>query len=255
MRRDELKAFLEEKYLEYNRPDFIATDPICIPHLFTEKEDIEIAGLLTALIAWGRRDLIIRSARKLMDLMGNAPYVFVMEATEEDLQLLQGFVYRTFQGPDGYAIVKGLRRIYREMGGLEAVMTLQPEHDSTWHAICNLRAAMLGHPGFTARTQKHLANPAKGSSAKRLNMFLRWMVRKDKRGVDFGIWNNMRPDQLICPLDVHTGNVSRKVGLLKRKQNDWKAAMELTAALRDMDPEDPVKYDFSLFGLGIFEGF
>lgn len=255
MKKEELKAFLDSKYLEYNRPDFIEGDPICIPHRFQRKEDIEVAGLLAALIAWGRRDLIIRAADRLMEMMWNAPFDFVMHAGEDELATLQDFVYRTFQGVDGEAIVRGLRRIYEEMGGLEEVMAMHPAEKDTWSAIIGLREAMVSHPDFPARTQKHLANPAKGSSAKRLNMFLRWMVRNDGRGVDFGIWKGISPSQLICPLDLHTGNVGRALGMVTRKQNDWKAALELTSALREMNADDPVRYDFSLFGLGIFEGF
>ncbi|MEM7040198.1 MAG: TIGR02757 family protein [Bacteroidota bacterium] len=251
----DFKDFLEEKYREYNQPSFIAADPICIPHRFTATEDIEIAGLLASLIAWGNRKAILKAAGRLMDIMGGAPYDFVMSADAHALERLNDFVYRTFQGPDGLAIVMGLRRIYRDHGGLEAVMALPADATDTSAGILGLRKLMLDSPDFPARTQKHIANPAKGSSAKRLNMFLRWMVRKDSRGVDFGIWNNMRMSQLICPLDVHTGTVGRKLGLLERKQNDWKAALELTGKLREFDAEDPVKYDFSLFGLGIYEKF
>lgn len=251
----ELKDFLEEKFREFNTPNFIPSDPISIPHRFSKKEDIEISGLLTAIISWGRRDLIVRSANALMERMWNAPHDFLMEAGEEEIDALEGFVYRTFQGTDCCFIVRGLRKVYREMGGLEEVMALPEDATDTLEAIMNLRKAVSSVEGFPQRTYKHLSNPAKGSSAKRLNMYLRWMVRSDNRGVDFGLWTCLRPDQLICPLDVHTGNVGRKLGLLKRKGNDWKAALELTAALREMDAEDPVKYDFSLFGLGIYEGF
>jgi uncharacterized protein (TIGR02757 family) len=255
MKKEELKAFLDAKYLEYNRPDFIDGDPVSIPHRFQRKEDIEIAGLMAALLAWGRRDQIIKAADRLMGLMWDAPFDFVMEAGDDELAGLQNFVYRTFQGEDGEAIVRGLRRIYQEMGGLEEVMSMHPAEKDTWSAIIGLREAMISHPEFPDRTQKHLANPGKGSSAKRLNMYLRWMVRNDGRGVDFGIWKGISPAQLICPLDVHTGNVGRALGLVTRKQNDWKAALELTEGLREMDPKDPTRYDFSLFGLGIFEGF
>ncbi|MEM1000198.1 MAG: TIGR02757 family protein [Bacteroidota bacterium] len=251
----ELKSFLDAKYAAFNNRDFIADDPISIPHRYTRKEDIEVAGLLSAVIAWGRRDLIVRAANQLMDLMWDAPFDFVMQAGEAELEATGEFVYRTFQGVDCAGAIRGLRRIYAELGGLERVMAIGPEEDSTFKAIVQLRQAMLDTPGFAPRTQKHFANPAKGSSAKRLNMYLRWMVRKDGRGVDFGLWQGVRPHQLICPLDVHTGNVGRKLGLISRKANDWKSALELTQALRRFDPEDPVKYDFSLFGLGVFEKF
>lgn len=251
----EIKALLDEKLHEFNRPDFISADPVSIPHRYTRKEDIEISGLLAATISWGRRDLIVRAAGKMMDFLDDAPFEFVMQAKSKELKRLETFVYRTFQGPDLQSMVLGLRRIYSEEGGLENVMQLEKDQLDTAQGIVRYRNAMLATKGFTERTAKHIADPSSGSSAKRLNMFLRWMVRKDGAGVDFGIWNNMRPDQLICPLDVHTGNVGRKLGLLIRTQNDWKAALELTASLRMLDPNDPVKYDFSLFGLGIFEGF
>ena len=255
MAMSEIKALLDEKLLEFNRPHFISADPICIPHRYSRKEDIEIAGLLAATISWGRRDLIVRAAGRMMELLWDAPYDFVMGASERELGGLDTFVYRTFQGGDLRSMVTGLRKIYALDGGLEQVMRLEPEDIDTSGGILRYRDKMLESPGFTLRTAKHIADPSTGSSAKRLNMFLRWMVRKDGAGVDFGIWKSMRPDQLICPLDVHTGNVGRKLGLLTRKQNDWKAALELTEALRKMDPKDPVKYDFSLFGLGIFDGF
>lgn len=251
MEEEELKAFLEERFLKYNAPDFIEADPISIPHQFSLKEDIEIAGLLSALIAWGRRDLIVRSARALVGRMGESPLDFLLAASDEHLLDFQDFVYRTFQGMDCYFILSGLRKVYAELGGLEQVMRLLPEDQDTRRAIAGLRDAISSVPDFPQRTFKHLANPQTGSSAKRLNMFLRWMVRKDKRGVDFGLWSSIRPDQLICPLDVHTGTVARKLGLLSRKQNDWKAALALTERLRVFDPVDPVKYDFALFGLGV----
>lgn len=255
MQGSEIKALLDHKLQEFNRPGFIPHDPICIPHRYTRKEDIEIAGLLAATIAWGRRDLIVRAASRMMELLWDAPHDFVMGAHGHELKPLEGFVYRTFQGPDLKAMVLGLRRIYVEEGGLEQVMRLAPGEMDTRTGIERLRAQMLLTPQFVQRTAKHLAHPGAGSSAKRLNMFLRWMVRRDGAGVDFGIWKSMLPCQLVCPLDVHTGTVGRKLGLLTRKQNDWKAALELTQALRGFDPDDPVKYDFSLFGLGIFEGF
>ncbi len=250
-----IKDLLDEKLLAFNRPDFIANDPVAIPHRYTRKEDIEIAGLFAAIIAWGRREMIVRSAHKMMDLMEDDPYNFVMHASETDLDRLEGFVYRTFNSIDFRTLVLGLRRIYKELGGLEHVMQLAENDTDTLNGIVALRTAMMDLPNFTDRSKKHLANPKTGSSAKRLNMYLRWMVRKDGGGVDFGIWNNMKSSQLVCPLDVHTGNVGRKLGLIHRKQNDWKAALELTESLRKMDPDDPVKYDYSLFGLGIFEGF
>jgi uncharacterized protein (TIGR02757 family) len=251
----EIKDLLEQKLLEFNSLGFIEADPVCIPHRYTAKEDIEIAGLLAATISWGRRDLIVRAAGRMMELMCDAPHAFVMQASPSEMKALAAMVYRTFQGPDLQSMVLGLRRIYQEEGGLEYVMRLDNADTDTAAGIVRYRNAMLATPGFTPRTAKHIADPSAGSSAKRLNMYLRWMVRQDGAGVDFGIWRSLKPSQLICPLDVHTGNVGRKLGLLMRKQDDWRAALELTAALRKFDAIDPVKYDFSLFGLGIFEGF
>lgn len=254
MDRESLSALLEDAYDRYNRPEFIEEDPVGIPHLFDKKEDIEISGFLTALIAWGRRAMIIRNAQDLIDRMDRAPFDFVMQASADELARLDGFVHRTLNGVDARTLVLALRRVYGEAGGLEAIFAraLQPADQDVFAALCGARAQLLALPGFPARTHKHIANPASGSSAKRINMYLRWMVRRDRRGVDFGIWQGIPMRQLICPLDVHTGNVARKLGLLTRKQNDWKAAAELTAALRTFCPEDPVRYDFSLFGLGAY---
>ncbi|RMG24571.1 MAG: TIGR02757 family protein [Bacteroidetes bacterium] len=248
---------LDQKYEQFNTPEFIHSDPISVPHSFSRKEDIEIAAFFSALIAWGRRDLIVRNARKLMQLMDDAPYEFVMQADEEALSRLQFFVHRTFNGVDCRALVLSLRRVYQQAGGLEAVFcqALSPADANVFPAIVAAREALVSHAAFPARTHKHLANPASGSAAKRINMFLRWMVRRDGRSVDFGIWEGIGMHQLVCPLDVHTARVGRKLGLLKRKQNDWKAAVELTESLRAFCAADPVRYDFSLFGLGVMEKF
>ena len=253
MDRASLHALLEAAYDRYNTPAFIEDDPVGIPHLFDHKEDIEIAGFLTALIAWGRRALIIRNAQALMARMDMAPHDFVVGASAAELRRLAGFVHRTFNEQDATALVLALRRVYAESGGLEGIFSqsLRPEDPHVFPALCAARSQLLALPDFPARSQKHLANPASGSSAKRINMYLRWMVRRDRRGVDFGLWQGIGMNQLICPLDVHTGNVARTLGLLSRTQNDWKAALELTDALRSFCPEDPVRYDFSLFGLGV----
>ncbi|MEZ4774270.1 MAG: TIGR02757 family protein [Bacteroidia bacterium] len=255
--RNQLAALLDQKYQQYNTPDFIEEDPISIPHQFDQKEDIEIAGFLTALIAWGRRTSIINNANKLMEIMGQSPYDFVMNAEAGELYGLDEFVHRTFNGGDCQALVLSLKNVYLNHGGLEKIFSkgIHEAHENVYHGILFARDRLVSYENFPERTQKHIANPAAGSSAKRINMFLRWMVRDDQRGVDFGLWKHISPHQLICPLDVHTGNVARKLGLLTRKQNDWKAAAELTANLRSFCPEDPVKYDFSLFGLGVYEGF
>jgi uncharacterized protein (TIGR02757 family) len=251
----DLFDFLEEKADEYNRPLFIELDPISIPHLFTKKEDIEIAGFLTASIAWGQRQSIIKNAQRLVGGMGHRPYEFVMQASGRELEAFRSFVHRTFNGTDCMFFLQSLRNVYEKHGGLEKVFVegLQSGGDMS-QAISRFKKIFFEMP-HPARSQKHVADPLKGSSAKRLNMYLRWMVRKDKRRVDFGIWDRISPSALYCPLDLHSGRVARKLGLLEGKQNNWKAVQTLTSRLRNFDPADPVKYDFALFGLGIFENF
>ncbi len=249
----DIKQFLESKTDAYNRPAFIAEDPISIPHRFTAKEDIEISGFLTALISWGRRPAILKSALKLMHLMDNAPYEFITQHNEKDLKRLTGFVYRTFNSSDLLFLVEALRQVYLEQGGLEKVFENRfRETGSVKGAITGLRAELLKTTHLT-RSEKHLAAPEKGSAAKRINMFLRWMVRRDDKGVDFGLWEDIPPSALMIPLDVHSGNTARQLGLLQRKQNDWKAVEELTGKLREFAPKDPVKYDFALFGTGVYQ--
>lgn len=256
MRGEELKDFLDEKYDQYNRLTFIESDPISIPHQFTKKEDIEIAGFLAATIAWGQRPTIIRNAQQLMQWMDMSPHDFIMNARERDLAPFSGFVHRTFNGVDCVYFIRALAHIYKRHDGLENVFsrTVEPGEENLKGAIIHFRETFFGLP-HPSRTMKHVSNPGDNSAAKRINMFLRWMVRKDKRNVDFGLWERITPAQLSCPLDVHSGNVARKLKLLKRKQNDWTAVEELTRKLKRFDPEDPVKYDFALFGLGAFEGF
>ncbi|WP_306352747.1 TIGR02757 family protein [Flavobacterium sp. '19STA2R22 D10 B1'] len=250
----EFKSFLDEKVILYNNPDFIESDPVQIPHLFSTKEDIEIAGFLSATIAWGNRKMIINNSHKMMNLMGNSPYDFVMSHNDEQEERLSQFVHRTFNGGDFHSFIKGLQNIYTNHGGLEAVFTKYQEKDSLQKSIHEFKKVFfeIEHQN---RTQKHISDPLNGSAAKRINMFLRWMVRKDNAGVDLGIWENISPALLSCPLDVHSGNVARKLELLTRKQNDAKALFELDTNLRALDPTDPVKYDFALFGLGVFEKF
>ncbi|PTX62971.1 uncharacterized protein (TIGR02757 family) [Kordia periserrulae] len=249
----ELKSFLDEKVLEYNQPKFVESDPIQIPYQFHQKEDIEIAAFLTATIAWGNRKMINNNAKRMMELLGNSPYDFIMNHTKEDLEKLQSFVHRTFNGTDLIFFVKALKNIYKNHGGLEAVFA-NASTENLQESISHFKEVFFSIP-HPERTRKHVSDPKKGSAAKRINMFLRWMVRNDKAGVDFGIWKSISPSQLSCPLDVHSGNVARKLGLLQRKQNDAKALLELDTALRKLDPNDPVKYDFALFGLGVFEKF
>lgn len=254
MNLNDLRSFLDEKVDLYNRPDFITSDPIQIPHQFTNKEDIEISGFLAATIAWGNRKMIIKNAQKMMELMGNAPYDFVMTHKKHHLENIENFVHRTFNGQDFIGFIIGLRHIYTNHNGLEAVFTKHSTPSSTQSAIATFKSLFF-EATHLQRTEKHLPNPNIGSAAKRINMYLRWMVRNDNRNVDFGLWKNIPTTALSCPLDVHSGNVARKLGLLTRKQNDAKALNELDTNLRLLDPYDPVKYDFALFGLGVFEGF
>lgn len=254
MNKTELKEFLDNKVQQYNNPRFIESDPIQIPHQFSNKEDIEIAGFLSASIAWGNRKSIINNAKRLMDLLDNAPYDFVINHEETDLEKLQPFVHRTFNADDAIQFIKSLKHIYLNHNGLESVFVKNAESNSMQTAISKFKTDFF-EMEHTPRTQKHISDPLRNSAAKRINMFLRWMVRNDKTGVDFGIWKNISPSQLSCPLDVHSGNVARKLGLLNRKQNDAKALLELDSELRKLDSNDPVKYDFALFGLGVFEKF
>jgi uncharacterized protein (TIGR02757 family) len=250
------KEFLDEKVRLYNNRNFIETDPIQIPHLFSKKEDIEIAGFLAATIAWGQRKSIISNAKKLVTMMDMEPYAFVIDASKKDRAPFRKFVHRTFNGYDCEFFLESLQYLYKTYGDLETAFTkdLAKKDRTAMNAICRFRERFFSI-NYPSRTEKHVSNPASGSSAKRLCMYLRWMVRRDKQGVDFGIWNQLSPAGLSLPLDVHTGNISRKLGLLERKQNDWKAVEEVTEKLRKMDPKDPVKYDFALFGLGAFEKF
>lgn len=254
MEAEELKFFLDEKVELYNNPNFIESDPIQIPHLFSLKEDVEIAGFLSATIAWGNRKMIIKNSHRMIQLMGNSPYDFVMSHQGHQLEELQNFVHRTFNGQDFISFIKGLQHIYKNHGGLEKVFHTHQEENSMQKSIHEFKKTFF-EIDHQYRTQKHISDPLNNSAAKRINMFLRWMVRQDNKGVDLGIWKNISPSFLSCPLDVHSGNVARKLGLLTRKQNDAKALAELDKNLRQLDANDPVKYDFALFGLGVFEHF
>ncbi|CAM4135760.1 TIGR02757 family protein [Gillisia limnaea] len=252
LKNSELKSFLDFKVEQYNTPEFIASDPVQIPHLFSRKEDIEIAGFLTATIAWGNRKSILKNATTLMELMDNSPYDFVMNHRDKDLDLLENFVHRTFNGGDLQYCVQSLKNIYSQHYGLEGVFTKYADMDSLQGSIHQFKKVFFELPHLS-RTEKHVSDPMKNSAAKRINMYLRWMIRSDAANVDFGIWNQLNAAQLSCPLDVHSGNTARKLGLLNRKQNDAKALAELDKNLRKLDPKDPVKYDYALFGLGVFE--
>lgn len=252
MNFEELKDYLDFKADQYNNPNFIESDPIQIPHRYKIKEDIEISGFLASTIAWGNRKMIINSATKMMDAMGNNPYDFVMNATNNQIDAIDNIVHRTFNSEDFQYFIKSLRNIYVNHGGLENVFSAN-NSINLQNRISEFKKIFF-EIDHLLRTTKHISDPLKGSSSKRINMFLRWVSRKDTNGVDFGIWNTVSPSELSCPLDVHSGNVARALGILKRKQNDQKALIELDEALRKFDPSDPVKYDFALFGLGVFEG-
>ena len=252
--QSELKEFLDEKAALYNSTSFIETDPIQITHHFSIKEDIEIAGFLIATIAWGNRKSIINNGGKLLEIMGNSPLDFVMEYANNNRSLLNGFVHRTFNENDLDYFFKSLQNLYKNHKGMEAIFSSNATSTSLQPAISEFKKVFFELP-HESRTQKHVSDPLKNSAAKRINMFLRWMVRNDGNGVDFGIWDSISPSILSCPLDVHSGGIARKLGILSRKQNDGKALTELDTQLRKFDPIDPVKYDFALFGLGAFENF
>lgn len=254
MQEDEIFEFLNEKAEQYNHPDFIALDPISIPHRFTRQEDIEIMGFLTATIAWGNRKSIIASAEKMLSWMDHAPYEFIRDACEKEIKALaKGAVHRTFSGEDFCHFILNLQRVYQEYGSMQELFLLKEGEVNYGHAIERFRNRFLGD--FAHRSQKHVSSPYKNSSSKRIMMFLRWMVRQDKKGVDFGIWQKLPALYLSIPLDVHTGNISRKLGILTRKQNDWKAVEEMDAVIRKYNAEDPAVYDFALFGLGVSKEF
>lgn len=247
---EELKSFLDEKADQYNHPEFIENDPIQIPHRFSLKQDVEIVGFLAATISWGNRKAIIKSAEKMLDIMGNSPYDFVLNHSEKDLKSLEGkSIHRTFNEEDFTYFIKQFQRIYKENESLENLFKVKDQETNFLHSIERFRSQFLGTEKH--RSHKHVSSPYKNSSTKRIIMFLRWMVRKDKRGVDFGIWESIDQKYLSIPLDVHTGNISRKLGLISRTQNDWKTVEELDLVIRKFDEKDPAKYDFALFGLGV----
>ncbi len=254
MQQSEIKEFLDEKVEQYNCIAFIENDPISIPHRYTKKQDIEIAGFLAATIAWGRRDLILKKANLLMDLMDDSPYSFLMGTSEKEWSRFENFYYRTFQPEDILYFLKALKSIYKQHDDMEELFSMGISNGGLRQTIHNFREKFFLFSPMQ-RTKKHVADVIKGSAGKRINMFLRWMVREDSAGVDFGLWKSISPKDLYLPLDVHSGNVARKLGLLQRKQSDWKAVEEVTGMLRKFDVDDPVKYDFALFGLGVNEKF
>ena len=250
----ELKEFLDEKADFYEQKEFIQNDPIIIPHEYEDKFDIEISGFIISIISWGNRKSIINSGYKIMDILESSPYDFIMNHSQKDLKRIKGSIHRTFNSDDLVFFIKSLKNIYTNYNGLEGIISNVKNGNNLQERISNFKKIFfeLNH---LERTKKHLPDPLKGSAAKRFNMFLRWMVRSNKKGVDFGLWKSILPSELSCPLDVHTGNIARKLGLLKRTQNDSLALNELDKKLREMDKNDPVKYDFALFGLGVNEKF
>jgi uncharacterized protein (TIGR02757 family) len=280
--KNELRDFLEEKVSEYNRPSFIEKDPISVPHSFEKKQDIEISGLFAAIFSWGNRRTIIQKSNELMRAMDNEPFDFILNHQPDDLKRLLVFRHRTFNSTDLLYFIRFLRSHYQHSDSLESAFLPLPENGKKTIQYISSEPEdgtenIIGNPGFSDekefiknalsvfysrffslpdaphRTQKHVASPEKKSTCKRLNMYLRWMVRQDKKGVDFGIWRKINPSDLICPVDLHVARVARGFGLIRRRQTDWQTAMELTSALRLMDKKDPVKYDFALFGLGVAE--
>ncbi|MFA6249859.1 MAG: TIGR02757 family protein [Mucilaginibacter sp.] len=269
---DNLKAFLDQKVAQYNRPEFIANDPVSIPHMFSKKQDIEIMGFWAATLAWGQRVTIINKCKELITLMDGAPYDFIINHEEPDLKKLLHFKHRTFNDVDTLYFISFFRWHFENFESLEQAFLppsplkgeqnsllanqrypLQGAEGAAEATLNHFRSYFFSLPDFPHRTKKHVSSPSQKSTCKRLNMFLRWMVRNDNNGVDFGIWNKLKPADLICPCDLHVDRVARKLKLINRKQTDWQTAVELTERLKEFDPTDPVKYDFALFGLGIEE--
>lgn len=246
----ELKSFLDQKVDQYNHPSFIANDPISVPHQFSVKQDIEIAGFFASVLAWGQRKTIVRKANELMELMDQAPYQFVRQHSERDLLRLSQFRHRTFNGTDTLYFIYFLRHYYQSHASLEDAFFPGGSFNAET-SLSHFHHSFFNLPEAPPRTRKHVSTPERGSACKRLNMFLRWMVRNDGKGVDFGIWNRISPRDLVCPCDLHVERVARQFKLISRKSMDWLTAIELTDNLKRLDPDDPVKYDFALFGLGI----
>ena len=252
--KEDLRDLLERLHDKYNRPEFIEADPISVPHAFTSRDDREVAGFLAATIAWGNRKAIVKSARRMIELMDNAPSDFVRTATERDLQRLDSFVHRTFSRSDLLDFIRAMQRMYLRFGGMgRFVESRWLAHGDMARVLSEFRREFFTGP-HDGHCEKHFSSIDKGAACKRLNMYFRWFVRSDERGVDFGEWTSIPMSALYLPLDVHTGNMGRALGLLTRRQNDWKATEEITAALREFDADDPVRFDFSLFGAGI-DGF
>ena len=250
----DLKTFLDQNYRRYNNPEFIPLDPICIPHRFSKKQDIEISGFWIAMLAWGQRKTIINKGSELMHAMDHAPHDFVLNCADRDLRKMMQFKHRTFNGTDALYFVEFFRRFYRKHSSLEQAFVPEGrKFQGMKEVLSNFHKLFFDSEFAPNRTRKHVATPDRNSACKRINMFLRWMVRNDQHGVDFGLWEKIKPQDLICPCDVHVERTARRLGLVHRKQADWKMAVELTENLKQLDPEDPVKYDFALFGMSIMD--
>lgn len=247
----DLKKLLDEKAAFYNGVNFIENDPVIIPHRYSKPQDIEVSGFFAAILAWGNRKSIIKSCERLMERMDNAPYEFIKNHAESDLKKLENFVHRTFNSTDLLFLLARFKTFYEQEDSLEYLFLPNDEKSSVKSGLQRFHEACFEVPYAPLRSQKHIASPQKKSACKRLNMFLRWMVRKDDQGVDFGIWNKISPSQLICPLDVHVIRVANSLGLINSEKSDWKTAEHLTQRLQKFDPLDPVKYDFALFGMGL----
>jgi uncharacterized protein (TIGR02757 family) len=254
---EKLRDFLDEKVLEFNQPAFIPSDPVVVPHRFSKKQDIEIAGFFAATLAWGQRKTIIQKSFQLLEWMDNSPHDFILHHKEQDLRPFLSFRHRTFNDVDTLYFIAFFKYLYKNHESLEDAFTLtwSEEVDAMERLLTGFHEYFFSLEDAPVRTKKHVATPSRKAACKRINMFLRWMVRDDRRGVDFGIWKKIKPYQLVCPCDLHVDRVARKLGLIQRKQTDWLTAQELTANLRLMDAQDPVKYDFALFGLGVIEKF
>jgi uncharacterized protein (TIGR02757 family) len=257
MTQKEIKILLNKKVEQYNQPFFIAADPISIPHKFIQQQDIEIAGFFAAILAWGNRKSILNSCNTLMQLMDNQPYQFCIHHSKKELQALEQFKHRTFNATDLLYCIAFFKMHYTHHNSLDIAFTkwMNSTDETVENALKGFHHYFFSLPDFPERTRKHIASPQKKSACKRLNMYLRWMVRENKTGVDFGLWKQIKSSQLIIPIDVHVSRVAKKLSILNRTQNDWQAALELTAHLKTLDAKDPVKYDFALFGLGVMEKF
>jgi len=252
LKNDYLRVFLDAKADLYNRPSFIERDPVSIPHRFSRRQDIEIMGFWAAVLAWGQRPVILKKAAELVELMDGSPYDFVRNHEESDLKRFLAFKHRTFNATDALYFLHFFRQYFQQHDSLEDAFLIAENTATTVEPnLIAFHDRFCCDPFFPTRTRKHVATPARNSSCKRLLMFLRWMVRQDNNGVDFGLWTKLQPSQLVIPIDVHVNRVARSLGMLNRPQTDWKAALELTETLRQFDPTDPVRYDFALFGLGV----